>query len=411
MSFGTGLVVFLDTKGKIMKKILSALLVLSLTAFWQGCSEDSSSTGPETKSSESKATDNTTASSSSVEEETDDGLPNYARAIEFNKKLGHGINFGNSWESGYNTNKSGAVLDYDDSYWSNPIQDEWFQMVKDAGFQSIRMPVRWNQTAQNEPPYLLQELRLEGVKKHVHMANALGMPVVINQHHDNELYEDPTGQLDKFYGIWEQIAEEFKDFPDDSLAFEILNESRGQSDKYLTELTKKAIEIIRKTNPTRTILVNPGNWGKFELMDAFADIKDSNMIIDGHYYEPYSYSHQGTDNSNPCRGPWNPNDQEALLKIVSDLRSYVTLSKKLFPGKNGTSIPLNIGEFGASAHCEAEGADEANRAQYIKAIIQTANQLGLSWHIWGLTGVGFDIYDKSAGEWYPTIIEVIKNNI
>ena len=172
-------------------------------------------------------------------------------------------------------------------------------------------------------------------------------------------------------------------------------------------MTDSAIKIIRKTNPGRTIMIDPGDFGKFELMEVFADIKDSNIIIDGHYYEPFKYSHQGhnTDCSNGVL--WKANDQEALLKIVSDLKSYVNTAKRVFPGKDGTHIPLNIGEFGASSRCEAEGQDDANRALYIKAIVQTANQLDYSWHIWGFTGVGFDIYDKRTDEWYPEILKAL----
>ena len=83
------------------------------------------------------------------------------------------------------------------------------------------------------------------------------------------------------------------------------------------------------------------------------------------------------------------------------------MAKRIFPGKDGTHIPLNIGEFGASSRCEAEGQDDANRALYIKAIVQTANQLDYSWHIWGFTGVGFDIYDKRTDEWYPEILKAL----
>ena len=404
-----------------MKKLLYTFLAISMSLLAQGCNEESSSTAPEPNSSES-----TTLSSAGivVGSSASEDLPNYSRAIAVNKMLGHGINFGNSWESGVDITKAckegqetnwcfieGKVYDYLDENWSNPIQDEWFQAVKDAGFQSIRMPVRWNQTALHEPPYTLQAARVEGVKRHVKIANGLGMPVVINQHHFNELYDNPEKYMAAFYGIWENIAEEFKDFDNDSLIFEILNESRGKSDAVLAQMTDSAIKIIRKTNPGRTIMIDPGNWGKFEQMDAFADIKDSNIIIDGHYYEPYSYSHKGHSSECSKGELWKSNDQDAILKIASDLKSYVNMAKRIFPGKDGTHIPLNIGEFGASSRCEAEGQDDANRAMYIKAIVQTANQLGYSWHIWGLTGVGFDIYYSSTNEWYPEILKALQSNM
>lgn len=389
-----------------MKKIIASVLAISATLFWQGCSsEESTSAEPESSSSAAIITIDSTL----IEDEVTDDLPNYSRAIEMNKKIGQGVNFGNAWESSCNNITADNIDECDDSKWSSKIQDEWFQIVKDMGFQSIRIPVRWNQTAQDEPPYTLQALRVEGVKHHVQMANSLGMVAIINQHHYNELYANPDAQKEKFFGIWERIAEEFKDFPDDSLVFEVLNESRDKSDAILAELAEGAIKIIRKTNPNRTIMLNPGNWGKFELMDTFVGIKDSNLIITGHYYEPYKYTHQGHNDS--CKVTWKPNDQTAIMNIVNDFKGFVAQAKSQFPGKNGTYIPLNMGEFGASSLCE-DVADDANRASYLKAIIQVANQLGISWNIWAFSkSADFDIYDFKNNIWLPTIGEVLKNNI
>lgn len=404
-----------------MKRILSTLAIVSSALIWQACSDDPASSSEEPGSSASALP----TSSAGIDEDEPTGqssLPDYSRAIAVNKMLGHGINFGNSWDSGIDPQKKceegkendwcyteGKVYDYLDEKWNNPIDDEWFKIAKDAGFQSIRLPVRWNQTALQEPPYTIQAERVAGVKHHIDVANSLGMPVVINQHHFNELYENPDKYLPQFYAIWEQIAEEFKDYSNDSLVFEVLNESRGKSDKILAQMTDSAIKIIRKTNPGRTIMIDPGNYGKFDLMGDFADIKDSNIIIDGHYYEPYSYSHQGHNGA--CGSLWKPIDQTAALSIVADLKNYVQLAKKTFPGKNGTYAPLYIGEFGASSACEAEGVDDENRSYYIKAIVEVANQLGYTWAIWGFTGVQFDIYDKGAGGWYPKILEVLQKNM
>lgn len=405
----------LTRSGIIMKKQIYAALAIAFSFMVQGCSENATSADNTAKSSTSTVLiSNASKANTDTASNNDSNLPDYSRAIAVNKMLGHGINFGNSWESGVDITQEtfdpDKVYDYLDEAWSNHIDDSWFQKAKDAGFQSIRLPVRWNQTALHEPPYTLQAERVEGVKHHIAIANGLGMPVIINQHHFNELYKDPEKYMPAFYGIWENIANEFKDYDNDSLVFEILNESRDASDKYLAQMVDSAIKIIRKTNPGRTIMIDPGNWGKFEQMDMFADIKDSNIIIDGHYYEPYGYSHQG-HNSKCTNGIlWDPNDREALTKIISDLKSYVTMAKNLFPGKNGTYVPLNMGEFGASSRCENFGQDDENRSYYIRAIVQAANQLGYSWHIWGFTGVGFDIYDKSTDEWYPNILKALQEN-
>ena len=394
-----------------MKKKLFVYICSFSLLFLAGCSEDSdpsSAKGDEEVSSSSVESEDEETSSSSAKDTTK--LADYAPAIRMNKLLGHGINFGNAWDASCSSSliSSGKCLD---NGWNNPIQDYWFKVVKDAGFQSVRIPVRWNQTALNEPPYTIQKERVEGVKEDVKLANSLGMPAIINIHHYNELYDDPDGQKEKFYAMWEQIAEAFKDFSNDSLVFEVLNESRGQSDKQLAELTNKAIQIIRKSNPKRTIMVNPGNYGKFELMgDLKLPKDDGNIILSGHYYEPFSYSHQG--HNSECGVIWDENDPAYISSIVRALKSYVAMAKAVYPGKNGTYMPLNMGEFGASSKCAAQGADEANRASYIGSIVSVANELDISWHVWGFTGVDFDTYNYNRttkeGEWYPTIISTLK---
>ncbi len=119
------------------------------------------------------------ASSSSAVEKVD-----YSQGRAMNRKLGKGINFGNSWES----NGNGCL----DACWSNPIADDDFKLAKDAGFNSIRLPVNWNRTASNEPPYTVEPERLAGVKRHIQLAIDQGLPVITNIHHFDALYNADT---------------------------------------------------------------------------------------------------------------------------------------------------------------------------------------------------------------------------
>lgn len=383
----------------IIKPSLCVFLVplLGLIA----CGGDDSGSNPVTPESSSSAIE---VSSSSVALSSAAIAVDYSPAIRMNTLLGKGINFGNSWDAGRSNADVNTVYDYLDDYWSNPIQDEWFTVVKTAGFNSIRLPVRWNQTAENVAPYTLQAARVAGVKEDIRIANSLGMPVIINVHHYLELYADPTGQEAKFFGIWRQIAEEFKDFSNDSLVFEILNESRDASDDYLNVFIDSVYHIIRATNPDRTIMVNPGNWGKFEEMEKLVLPSDGNMIISGHYYDPFGFTHQGHD-GRECGILWDSTNQTALTTMVSDFKSYIALAKKLFPGINGTHIPLNVGEFGVSSLCSE--VPDANRGSYLKNILEVAEGLGFSWHYWAFTGANFDAYNKAANAWYPEILEAL----
>jgi aryl-phospho-beta-D-glucosidase BglC (GH1 family) len=338
----------------------------------------------------------------------------YSKAEVMNKRLGKGINFSNSWES---PDPGNGCLD---SCLNNPIRNEDFLIVKEAGFNSIRIPVRWARTASNEFPFTIEPARMEGVKRHAQMAIDLGMPVIINVHHDTEL-DTSTGfqqafQELKFTGIWIQIADAFKDFPDDMLVFEIFNEPHDQiTDDILNELFATVYNIIREKNPGKTITFNPNGYGSFNNMNKMKLPKDGNLIITGHYYQPITFTHQGHGNSCGDTTWGTPPDK---LTLKRNFQAFVDTAKKYFPSLNGGHIPLNTGEFGVSnnnseTHCDKGlvlPSDE-EKAKWVQAVVEASEAAGMSWHYWGFKGAGgFEVYNKATGEWYQPVLKALIPN-
>src|SRR5207247_7305573 len=60
-----------------------------------------------------------------------------------NKKLGRGINLGNALEAP----KEGE--------WGVTLKAEYFKRIKNAGFATVRLPVRWSAHAQAAAPYAI----------------------------------------------------------------------------------------------------------------------------------------------------------------------------------------------------------------------------------------------------------------
>ena len=100
----------------------------------------------------------------------------YSLGRAMNQRLGRGINLGNSWDS----------EGYDDSGWNNPIRDSDFATIKAAGFNSVRIPVRWQQNS-DYSTHTVDPNRLKGVKEDISLAIANGLAVVVNFHHYFEL--------------------------------------------------------------------------------------------------------------------------------------------------------------------------------------------------------------------------------
>ncbi len=345
----------------------------------------------------------------------------YSKGRAMNKRLGKGINLGNAWDAAcyyggntpnnpyfYEDVQANPDADRLDACWSNPIEDSYFALVKSVGFNSVRIPVRW-QHSSNPETHEVSAARLAGVMDDVRLAFEAGLAVVISFHWYYELMEaansgDPevyAKEKEHFTSIWSQVASAFeKEFPgsDSLLVWDILNEPTMKSSEMLNDAMLAGYDAIRSVAPGKTIMFESYHAAKFADITALKLPQDGNIIYSGHYYEPYTYTHQG--HSYDCKG-----DAASSNTAQFDLQTYVKSIQALYPDVNGDHVPVNMGEFGVSGggddQCRGDGPSAKGKASWAKKTIQAAEAYGMSWHYWGLAGVGgFEAYDKRNEEWY-----------
>ena len=152
----------------------------------------------------------------------------FETATQAVKNMGVGWNLGNTLDANGNGVHQG--LD-SETYWGQPYtQQELMTMMKTAGFGSIRVPVTWyNHMDANGNVDAAWMARVHEVVDYV--INA-GMYCLLNVHHDTgdgsthwlhasmQTYNQVKTKYEK---LWQQIAEEFKDY-DQRLLFESYNE-------------------------------------------------------------------------------------------------------------------------------------------------------------------------------------------
>ena len=236
---------------------LTAFLPLALCACFYACDNSS-------KPSAVDPDDEPVVSSSSAV------AVDYSKGRAMNKRLGKGINLGNSWDS----NGSGAD---GDCGWNNCIKDEYFVIIAKAGFNSIRLPVRW-QTDSDYGSHTVDPDKLEGVKEDVRLATKNGLAVILDFHHYTELFEYGSDfakgdslagvkfykEKDHFIAMWAQVAKEFdKEFPDSLLVFDVMNEPTISNADLVNDLTMSAYEVIRQNAPGKTIMFEAYHAAKF----------------------------------------------------------------------------------------------------------------------------------------------------
>ena len=86
--------------------------------------------------------------------------------------------------------------------WGVTLKPEYFEIIKKAGFTSIRLPIRWSVHASSQPPYIIAPDFFARVDWAVGQALARKMSIIINMHHYVELYDDAEGQLAKLMALW-----------------------------------------------------------------------------------------------------------------------------------------------------------------------------------------------------------------
>ena len=328
----------------------------------------------------------------------------YSLGRAMNKRLGKGINLGNSWD--------GDGRNCLDDCWSNPIADGDFKIIKDAGFNSIRLPVRWQRDSDRNTHTVNPDI-LAGVKEDVSLAIEQGLAVVLDFHHYVELNTLAGGahrgrgdsvalfqaEKEHFVALWKQIATEFNTFSDTMIVFDILNEPTIPNEDLVNDVLLSAYQAIRAVAKNKTIMFESNNAAKFERLDVLNLPPDGNIIYSGHYYEPYTFSHQG--HSSACQG-----DAAYSNTASDDFKSFARMGMQLYPDINGKDfIPMNMGEFGISGRtnwqCRDNAPSDSKKAQWAKETIAAAQKYNMSFHYWGFTSVGgFEAYDRIGNGWH-----------
>lgn len=250
-------------------------------------------------------------------------------ALEATRLMGNGINLGNTLEACDNNVgiKTNAPLSYE-TYWGQPKTTQaMIDGMKAAGFDTIRIPVAWmtNATHLYEGDYTIDADYMDRVEEVVRYARKAGMYVIINDHWDGGWYgmfgsesaETRALAMEAYKGMWQQIAERFRDYSD-YLIFESANEELGGrfdensplycSDSVVTYLTdderyaltneinQTFVDVVRATggnNATRFLLIaGYGTNIDQTCDDRFQmpkDTVDSKLMVSVHYYDPWSY--------------------------------------------------------------------------------------------------------------------------
>ncbi|UCF35552.1 MAG: glycoside hydrolase family 5 protein [Acidobacteriota bacterium] len=302
-------------------------------------------------------------------------------AREQNRRLGRGIN----------------IIGYD-PIWFNfeerRFQERHFAKIEEGGFNGVRINLHPFKHMQKEPPYTLNDSWLEVLDWAVAGSTQAGLTAILDMHEFGEMADDPVGNKGRFLSFWQQIAPRYKDYGRE-LVFEILNEpNRNLTPEMWNLYLREGLELIRQTNPHRTVIIGPAFWNNFEyLKDLRLPEEDRNIIVTIHYYLPFRFTHQGAswaENAAHLSGIEWTGTAEENRAIQADFGKAQQWAQE-------NDRPLFLGEFGAY-----DKADIQSRVRWTSFVARTAEKLGWSWAYWQFDS-DFIAFDISQDRWVDPI--------
>lgn len=294
-----------------------------------------------------------------------------------------GVNLGNALEAP------------NEGDWGYRIDGAHLIAIKEAGFDGIRLPVRWdnhiNTDGRIDPVFLYR------VHEVASWAIDLDLYVQLDVHHYDALIAEPARERARFLALWRQLAEDFAGAPP-SLLFELLNEPNGAqwNGARLGDLQGETIEIVRQTNAERLIVLGPGNWQNIDALRDWRPPEGRNIAVSVHYYEPHTFTHQNAE--------WMGSDAPRFGRDWGTSADRVAVREHILRAAAwGARLgyAMQLGEFGANRAVPIQ-----QRAAWTRSVREACDASGIAWCVWDFAGA-FPVWDAEAGAINPLMRDAL----
>jgi len=285
---------------------------------------------------------------------------------------------------------------------SGPAREAYFtqkdlnQLAK-LGFDHIRIPVSEYQM------YTKDGLRNEETFKLIHnvieWCKQANMRVIFDCHqtydHDFSKYSSivlfsDMKSHDRFLTLWTKLSDELKKYPNELVAYEILNEPNAKDNKSWNIISSKILKLLRKLEPNRVLILGSNKANKpYTFPDLEIPSGDPNIILSFHFYYPYLITH----------------NQASFMKSISTIK--VPLN---YPGQLVADSVINRLEGDAKATVEKNNGvfDRAKLLELMQPAIDIAKKKGLRLHC-GEFGSNFKYEDRSLQlRWMEDMVSIFK---
>ena len=289
-------------------------------------------------------------------------------------KMMRGINIGNTLEPP-------TVGEWNNAF----IEEYFFDDYKDAGFNTVRVPIRWDKHTMIDSPFVISSSWLDTIETVIDWGLERDLYIIINSHHDWWLVEGIANldTVQRFTRIWAQISDRFKD-KSEKLLFEIINEPHGISQNNINYLNEKILDTIRIKNPKRIVIYSGNEWSNSTHLISAKILNDDYIMGYFHAYDPWDFAGKGN-------GAWGSDyDIERIKSKFNEVGEW---------SKNN-NVPVMVSEFGAIRDC-----DYNSRMLHYFIYVKEALRNDIAFQAWD-DGGQFRIYNRESRNW-PEVKDIL----
>ncbi|MDO8345826.1 MAG: cellulase family glycosylhydrolase [Cellvibrio sp.] len=347
-----------------------------------------------------------------------------SNAVQLAAKIKLGINPGNTMEGYCPDNPS-------EDCWGNPkISAAYIKLIKDTGFDAIRIPVGWDQYA-DQTTGKISDAWLNRVKEVVQYAVDNGLYVIVNIHWDggwlersfheaveSEAKKEAVNAKQKAY--WEQIATHLRDF-DEHVMFASANEPDAVDPAKVLVLDsyhQTFVDAVRSTggrNAYRVLVVQGMRTDIDMTVDMWnnmpTDTVAGRQMMEIHYY-PGFFANKGEDDSWGLMHCYWGEGYQSLTDTTRNSTNFWRPEEEAFTdaqfGRMKTKfvdqgIPVVLGEYAAMLRYPKTCADYdlhlASREYFWRYVTKSAVDHGLlpfAWEVGRDEGYLIDRYTPAV---------------
>ncbi|MCR5534515.1 MAG: glycoside hydrolase family 5 protein [Bacteroidaceae bacterium] len=307
--------------------------------------------------------------------------------------------------------------------WGNPVvTKKLIKAVKDAGFNAVRIPIRWQCHITNPMAMSIDKAWMARVKEIVDWCLAADLKVIINTHHDKWLEGRLTNQYkeennQKLALLWLNIASEFASY-DYRVAFAGTNEVHIRDNWGKPEAENLAVQnsynqtfvdVVRATggnNTKRHLIVQTYacnaefgiNNGDFIIPTDVEGNGNDYMSVEFHYYNPWDYAGECKCNF------WGEPFKDKGEVSPSNEKTMTDFFDRLVDTWGSKGLGLVMGEWGVCDRQKSSLTDaiHENMTYYCHFLVSEAKKRGISTFVWDNNHFGsgkdkFGIIDRDHG--------------